>query len=53
MVHLPYGFFMNWSGQQAGEGFELHILAFGIAAALALAGGGRLSLDRRLAGAES
>jgi putative oxidoreductase len=22
MVHLPHGFFMNWFGKQAGEGFE-------------------------------
>src|SRR5262249_5985449 len=27
-VHLPNGFFMNWTGQQQGEGFEFHILAF-------------------------
>ena len=23
LVHLPYGFFMNWFGKAAGEGFEL------------------------------
>ena len=22
MVHLPHGFFMNWFGNQAGEGFD-------------------------------
>ena len=27
MVHAPHGFFMNWTGKQAGEGFEYHILA--------------------------
>lgn len=48
-VHLPHGFFMNWSGQQAGEGFEFHLLVIGMASALVLAGGGRWSLDRRLA----
>lgn len=32
--HLGNGFFMNWSGQQAGEGFEFHLLAVGIAVAL-------------------
>ena len=47
-VHAPNGFFMNWSGQQAGEGFEYHILAIGMALALLLAGGGRWSLDRAL-----
>ena len=24
-VHLPQGFFMNWFGQQQGEGFEFHL----------------------------
>jgi len=50
-VHLGNGFFMNWSGKAAGEGFELHILAVGIALALVLTGGGRYSVDRRLASA--
>ena len=27
MVHLPNGFFMNWFGNQKGEGFEYHLLA--------------------------
>ncbi len=49
MVHLPYGFFMNWSGTQQGEGFEFHLLAIGIAVALILRGAGRWSLDRMLA----
>lgn len=48
-VHAQYGFFMNWSGQQAGEGFEFHLLAIGIGLALAITGAGRWSLDRRLA----
>lgn len=48
MVHLPNGFFMNWSGQQAGEGFEFHILAIGLAVSLILSGGGAFSLDRAL-----
>ena len=47
-VHLQHGFFMNWSGTQAGEGFEYHLLALGLAAALVLGGGGRTSLDRLL-----
>jgi putative oxidoreductase len=49
MVHVQYGFFMNWLGQQKGEGFEFHILALGICLALIVRGGGTLSLDRRLA----
>ncbi|MFZ5774907.1 MAG: DoxX family protein [Thermodesulfobacteriota bacterium] len=47
--HVQHGFFMNWSGQQAGEGIEFHILLLAISLALALGGGGALSLDRRLA----
>ncbi len=48
MVHLPFGFFMNWFGGQAGEGFEFHLLAIGMALALAIEGAGSLSLDRLL-----
>ena len=46
MVHRPNGFFMNWTGQQKGEGFEYHLLTLGIALALMVAGGGRWSADR-------
>lgn len=49
LVHLPNGFFMNWSGQQAGEGFEYHILAVGLAVVLMIRGGGMLSVDRAVA----
>lgn len=48
-THLANGFFMNWSGQQAGEGFEYHLLVLGIALVLIIRGGGALSVDRRLA----
>jgi len=44
-VHWQNGFFMNWFGDQPGEGFEYHILAFGIALALMATGGGRHSID--------
>ena len=49
MAHWNNGFFMNWSGKQAGEGFEYHILAIGIAAALMISGGGSFSIDRWIA----
>ncbi len=49
MVHLPHGFFMNWGGQQQGEGYEYHLLVIGIAAALLITGGGRWSADRVVA----
>lgn len=48
MVHLPNGFFMNWMGNQKGEGFEFHLLALAMAAALLLRGAGAFSLDRTL-----
>jgi putative oxidoreductase len=49
-VHQQYGFFMNWMGKQAGEGFEYHLLAIGIAVALLVRGGGAYSIDRALEG---
>ncbi|MGA2938347.1 MAG: DoxX family protein [Syntrophobacteraceae bacterium] len=45
LVHWPNGFFMNWFGKQHGEGFEYHLLVLGMALALMISGGGRLSLD--------
>ena len=45
LVHLKNGFFMNWTGQQAGEGFEFHLLAIALALALMLTGGGKASVD--------
>ncbi|WP_305042245.1 DoxX family protein [Geoalkalibacter sp.] len=48
LVHLPHGFFMNWSGNQAGEGFEFHLLAIGMSLALLIRGAGALSIDRLL-----
>ena len=48
-VHWQYGFFMNWFGNQKGEGIEYHLLALGIAVALMISGGGAWSLDGFLA----
>lgn len=44
-VSTGNGFFMNWGGNQAGEGIEFHLLFIGAALALMLLGGGRISLD--------
>jgi putative oxidoreductase len=49
IVHWPNGFFMNWFGKQHGEGFEYHLLAIGMALALMITGGGRLSMDGLIA----
>jgi putative oxidoreductase len=43
--HVKNGFFMNWMGTQKGEGFEYHLLAVAISAALIIRGGGKWSLD--------
>ena len=45
MVHLPNGFFMNWFGNQKGEGFEFHILAIALAVGIMIRGGGKWSVD--------
>lgn len=44
-MHWQHGFFMNWYGQQKGEGIEYHLLALGIALALVIRGAGRWALD--------
>lgn len=43
--HAQNGFFMNWAGNQAGEGFEYHLLVIGMAIALLVSGAGKWSLD--------
>jgi len=48
--HAQYGFFMNWGGQNAGEGYEFHLLALGIGLTLLAVGAGKASVDRAIAG---
>jgi putative oxidoreductase len=43
--HAQHGFYMNWFGQNAGEGYEYDILVVGAAVAIAVLGAGRYSLD--------
>ena len=45
-VHHVNGFFMNWTGQQRGEGFEYHLLAIAIGLAILVRGAGAWSIDR-------
>jgi putative oxidoreductase len=47
-THVQHGFFMNWFGALApgAEGFEYHLLVIAIAVAVAIRGGGALSIDR-------
>ena len=49
MVHWQNGFFMNWFGNQKGEGFEYHLLVIAIGIALMIRGGGALSIDKMIA----
>ena len=44
-VHWTNGFFMNWFGKQAGEGFEFHLLVIAICIPLLIRGGGKYSMD--------
>ncbi len=44
-----FGFFMNWSGNQKGEGFEFHLLAIAILLGVMLRGAGPASIDRAIA----
>lgn len=44
-THGQYGFFMNWSATQAGEGFEFHLLIIALSAVIMINGAGVFSLD--------
>src|SRR6266478_3173771 len=48
LVHASNGFFMNWAGNQKGEGFEYHLFALGLALIVIVAGGGKWSVDSLL-----
>jgi len=47
--HIQNGFFMNWFGNQAGEGFEYFVLWLGISGSLVVSGGGKYAVDNLLA----
>jgi putative oxidoreductase len=47
-VHHRFGFFMNWTGTQKGEGYEYHLLVLALTAFLMIRGGGAASIDRLL-----
>ena len=48
MVHGKVGFFMNWMGNQGGEGFEYHLLVIAILLVILIAGPGRYAIGRSL-----
>ena len=49
-VHGANGFFINWFGNQKGEGYEYHLLAIGLALIVMIYGAGKASVDAALAG---
>ncbi|GAB4165475.1 MAG: DoxX family protein [Winogradskyella sp.] len=44
-TQLEHGFFMNWFGNQAGEGYEYSLLIIGLALTIIVNGSGKLSID--------
>ena len=48
LVHHQFGFFMNWTGAQKGEGFEYHLLILAVTVFLMIRGAGTFSIDRVL-----
>lgn len=49
LVHARHGFFINWFGNQKGEGIEYFLLGLTLVVVLVVQGGGAASLDRALA----
>ena len=45
MFHVHIGFFMNWSGQLHGEGYEYHLLALALCFVIFIKGSGAASID--------
>ena len=45
LVHGPYGFFLNWNGDQAGEGIQFHLLVLAVSVVLMVKGSGAWSID--------
>ena len=52
-THLQFGFFMNWFGNQKGEGIEYFLLMLGLAASLVFSGAGKFSIDSLIASKKS
>ncbi len=53
MVHHQFGFFMNWTGLQKGEGYEFHLLVLALTVYLMIRGAGAVSVDRLLSADET
>nr|WP_294876202.1 DoxX family protein [uncultured Pedobacter sp.] len=46
--HLQNGFFMNWFGNQKGEGYEYHLLIIGLSITTFINGSGKFSIDKQI-----
>jgi len=44
-TQLSHGFFMNWFGNQSGEGYEYSLLVIGLALTIVVNGSGKWSVD--------
>ena len=47
-VHGKNGFFMNWMGNQKGEGYEYHLIAIGLLLFVLIVGPGQYAIGRLL-----
>ncbi len=45
LVHRQFGFFMNWTGTQKGEGYEYHLVILSVTVLLIIRGAGAVSLS--------
>jgi putative oxidoreductase len=45
MVHLRYGFFLNWFGNKPGHGIEYHLIVIALAIVVMVKGAGASSFD--------
>nr|WP_299174415.1 DoxX family protein [uncultured Allomuricauda sp.] len=51
-TQLEHGFFMNWFGNQAGEGYEYSLLIIGLALGVIVNGSGKWSIDASISNNE-
>lgn len=52
-IHIHFGLFMNWMGQQKGEGFEYHLITIALALLILVQGAGGLSVDYAVSSRDS
>jgi putative oxidoreductase len=53
LIHHHFGFFMNWTGAQKGEGYEFHLLVLATTVFLMIRGAGAASIDRMLSSSQT